>query len=151
MEIVWNVVDTDQRIEFLQKYFGQFNDACIKEFKYESGSYVNPDGSMKPHDSERKAYLIIQKQNKVRPVVEFMFEGVERANIVPSPVNYDSMLSGILLERKDGFIFFATAIVTIDSLERSSDWVTWIKAKSVKWREAPQYIGDATVYVHKDL
>ena len=80
-----------------------------------------------------------------------MFEGVERINIVPSPVNYDSLLWGILLERKDGFIYFASAILDVDSLEGSSDWVTWIKAKSVKWREALQYIGDSTVYVHKDL
>jgi len=135
----------------LPNHFGRFYDACIKEFKYLSGSYVNPDRSMKPFDSERQAYLIIQKQSEERPVVEFMFEGVERINIVPSPVNYDSLLWGILLERKDGFIYFASAILDVDSLEGSSDWVTWIKAKSVKWREALQYIGDSTVYVHKDL
>ncbi|MDO9628661.1 MAG: hypothetical protein Q7I99_02070 [Acholeplasmataceae bacterium] len=151
MEQLWNSIDNEIDIEYVSAFFGYFYDACIKEVKYISGSYVSADSRMKPIDDLRQIYMIIQKQNREHSVIEFLFDGVERFNLVPSKEDYDSIISGLLIKQKDGYIYFAnSADVPIDELDGNSNWLTWIKAKSLRWREMRQYIGDSLVYIHRD-
>lgn len=151
MEIKWNAVKTDEDIKNVLDHFGHFHDACLKEAKYISGSYVNENYSMKPIDDLRQVNIIIQKQNRIHSVIEFQFEGIERLNIVPAEANYDSIISGVLLELRDGYIYFADYGINIDELEKYSSRITWIKAKRLKWREVNQYIGSSEIYLHRPL
>jgi hypothetical protein len=151
MEQLWNSINNEIDIEYVSAFFGYFYDACIKEVKYISGSYVSADLRMKPIDDLRQIYMIIHKQNREHSVIEFLFDGVERFNLVPSKEDYDSIISGLLIKQKDGYIYFAnSADVPIDELDGNSNWLTWIKAKSLRWREMRQYIGDSLVYIHRD-
>lgn len=151
MEQLWNSINNEKDIEFVSTLFGYFYDACIKEIKYTSGSYVNSDLRMKPIDDQRQIYMIIQRQNREHSVIEFLFDGVERFNLVPSKQDYDSIINGLLIKQKDGYIYFAnSADVPIDELDGNSNWLTWIKAKSLKWREMKQYIGNSLVYIHRE-
>jgi hypothetical protein len=151
MEKHWNIINNDKDIEYVSTLFGYFYDACIKEAKYISGSYVNKDSRMHPMDDLRQVYMIIQKQNNEHAVVEFLFEGVERFNLVPVSKDYDSIISGLLLKQKDGHIFFSNSVdVPIDELDNNSNWLTWIKATTIKWREVNQYIGSSLVYTHRE-
>ena len=51
----------------------------------------------------------------------------------------------------DGFCYFSyNKEIDINELDKHSDWLTWLKAKSVKWREVNQYLGDSIVYIHRD-
>jgi len=151
MEQQWNSINNEKDIEYVSTLFGYFYDACIKEVKYISGSYVGDDSRMKTTDDLRQVYMIIQKQNKEHSVIEFLFDGVERFNLVPANEEYDSIISGLLLKIIGKQIYFANSPdIKIDELDKNSNWITWIKAKSLKWREINKYIGDSLVYVYRD-
>ena len=98
MEQIWNFIENDNNIEYVLARFGYFYDACIKEAKYVSGSYVDKDSSMHPMDDLRQLHIIIQTQHKEHSVIEFLFEGVERFNLVFANENYDSLIGGLLLK-----------------------------------------------------
>lgn len=150
MEQQWNSIKNEKDIEYVSTLFGYFYDACIKEVKYISGSYVGDDSRMKPIDDLRQLHIIIQTQHKEHSVIEFVFEGVERFNLATNE-DYDSIISGIQLKQIDGHIYFSnSADVPTDELDKNSKWLTWIKAKSLKWREINKYIGDSLVYVYRD-
>lgn len=150
MEQQWNSINNEKDIEYVSTLFGYFYDACIKEVKYTSGSYVGDDLRMKPIDDLRQLHIIIQTQHKEHSVIEFVFEGVERFNLATNE-DYDSIISGILLKQKDGHIYFSnSADVPIDEIDKNSKWLTWIKAKSLKWREINKYIGSTLVYIHRE-
>jgi len=146
MEQQWNTVKNEKDIEYVLARFGYFFDACIKEVKYVSGSFVNKDYSMHPFDDLRQLYMIIQTQHKEHSVIEFLFEGVERFNLVPANENYDSLINGLLLKQMDGYFYLACNVIDINDLDKHADWLTWLKSKSAKWREVNQYIGDHLVY-----
>ena len=106
---------------------------------------------MKPIDDIRQVHIIIQKQNKDHAVIEFLFEGVERFNLVPAAMEYDSIISGILLKQKERYVYFADYEIDIDEFEKNSNWLTWIRAKSVKWSEVNRYIGNSLIFQHRDF
>ena len=150
MEQVWNLIENNNDIEYVLARFGYFYDACIKEAKYLSGSYVEKDSSMHPKDDLVQLHIIIQTQHKEHSVIEFVFEGVERFNLATNE-DYDSIISGIQLKQIDGHIYFSnSADVPTDELDKNSKWLTWIKAKSLKWREINKYIGSTLVYIHRE-
>jgi hypothetical protein len=106
---------------------------------------------MHPMDDLRQLYIIIQTQHKEHSVIEFVFEGVERFNLVPTSENYDSLIGGLLLKQMNGLYYLSyNKEIDINELDKHSDWLTWLKAKSVKWREVNQYLGDSIVYIHRD-
>lgn len=151
MDQLWNIIKNDNDIESVLARFGYFYDACIKEAKYVSGSYVAKDLKMHPIDNLKQLHIIIQTQHKEHSVIEFVFEGVERFNLVPSNDNYDSLIGGLLLKQMNGLYYLSyNKDIDINELDKHSDWLTWLKAKSVKWREVNQYLGDSIVYTNRD-
>lgn len=151
MEQVWNLIENNNYIEYVFARFGYFYDACIKEEKYISGSFVRKDSNIHPMDDVRQVHIIIQTQHKEHSIIEYVFEGVERFNLVPANENYDSLIGGLILKQMDGFCYFSyNKEIDINELDKHSDWLTWLKVKSVKWREVNQYFGDSIVYIHRD-
>lgn len=151
MEQVWNLIENNNDIEYVLARFGYFYDASIKEAKHLSGSYVEKDSSMHPKDDLVQLHIIIQTQHKEHSVIEFVFEGVERFNLVPANENYDSLIGGLLLKQMNGLYYLSyNKEIDINELDKHSDWLTWLKAKSVKWREVNKYLGDSIVYIHRD-
>lgn len=150
MDRQWNIINDEKDIEYVLTRFGHFHDSCIKEVKYTSGSFVNEDCSMKPFDDLSQVHMIIQRQNIEHSVIEIVFEGVERFNLVPAREGYDSVIFHLHMKKKDNRIYVADEIVDIDEFAQNSDWLTWIRATSAKWREVNQYIGDSLVYIHRD-
>ena len=58
--------------------------------------------------------------------------------------NYDSLIGGLLLKQMNGLYYLSyNKDIDINELDKHSDWLTWLKAKSVKWREVNQYLGDS--------
>mgnify|MGYP000877127970 CR=1 FL=1 len=151
MNQIWNKINNDNDIQYVLARFGYFYDACIKEAKYISGSYVDKDSSMHPMDDLNQLHIIIQTQHKEHSVIELVFEGVERFNLVPVNENFDSLIGGLRLMHMNGFFYFSNnKEIEISELDKHSDFLTWLKAKSVKWKEVNQYIGDSIVYIHRD-
>lgn len=151
MEQVWNLIENNNDIEYVFARFGYFYDACIKEAKYISGSFVRKDSNIHPMDDVRQVHIIIQTQHKEHSIIEYVFEGVERFNLVPANENYDSLIGGLILKQMNGFYYFScNKEIDINELDKHSYWLTWLKAKSVKWREVNQYFGDSIVYIHRD-
>lgn len=146
----WIEAQTNDELKSIINIYNEFHDGCIKEIKYISGSYVDEDLSMMPMDSIKELSVIIQRQNRNPSVIELVFSGVERLNLVPSADNYDSIIFSAILEKQNGSIYFADCRYEIEQLESMSNHCTWIKAKNLKWRVADEYIGSELVYTRRN-
>lgn len=120
--------------EFILKV-GYFNDSTLKEAHYESGSCRDHNtNSMKCIDDLAQLTLIFESQIGKGKVIELVFEHIERFNLVPSPIKYDSLFDNPYLFFRDGFIYFSRYENEFEKIESSSPNNTWVKAQKAKYR-----------------
>ena len=146
----WNIIESQEDIQKLLNIFGDFHDSCIKELKYVSGAYVSANLAMNPSNSKRDLSVIFQRQCKDPTVIEIVFEGVQKVNLIPSTGSKDWIIYEASLKRINGTYYWADW----DNFENSDiDEVnrTWISASKIKWRVADGYVGEDEVYITRDL
>ena len=86
----WKQVETTEDIDELLQTFHGFHDSCITSIRYESGNYVDKDGSMifaGIHDYE--LHMIFQSQWDPQ-TVELCFNGVRQLFLVGLEDNYNN-------------------------------------------------------------
>ena len=141
---MWNEIKSDDNILELMKIYGNFHDSCIKELKYISGAFVNPDLSMNPMNNSRNLRMIFQRQCKDPMAIEMEFSELVSLNLNPNDENYTCELLDVAMFFENGYIYWG-----------DSDWFavqkeayegTWICAKKAKWRIVDEYIGEEEVY-----
>ncbi|OHE40381.1 MAG: hypothetical protein A2Y16_04425 [Tenericutes bacterium GWF2_57_13] len=142
----WTYADTQEELLQLVNIFGGFHDACIKEMKYLSGSYVASNLSMNPIDDIRQVRIVFQRQWENPSCIEVIFEGVQQLNLVPGRDGYSSDIFQAYLMARDGFVYFCDYTDEIDRLVKNAYFCTWIKALSLRWRIADEYLGNELIY-----
>lgn len=132
--IYCNLSDLEAIEDFMIKA-GYFNDSLLKEVQYKSGS--NRDhltNSIKIVDDLAQLKLIFESQLNKGKVIEIVFEHIVRFNLVPIPVEYDSLFENPYIFIEDGYIYFSRYESEVNNLDISSLENTWIKAKNAKYR-----------------
>lgn len=134
----------DDVLEFMN-LFNHFHDSCLKELKYVSGSYVNPDLSMVASDSLKTISAVFHSQNPNLSSIEIVFLDVERLCLVPRLDHYDSIILGAHFSLMDGIFYWAE----YDDFDyhRSTEFNgTWVQCKGVKWKSLCDSLGSNLTY-----
>ncbi|WP_338749483.1 hypothetical protein [Bacillus sp. FJAT-52991] len=142
----WKEVKDSKDIENLLKLFGGFHDSCLKELYMWTESYVDEDLSMgMSTELDTNVRILFQRQFCNPSAIEILFEGVTQFHIVPSPINYDSIIYEAKIILHNGLFYW------VDDYEWEPDGVThgaenWISSKSLKWRDVSSWMGKQNRY-----
>ena len=78
----WNIIETQDDIDFLLKVFNDFHDSCIVSMQYKSGAYVDKSNfSMNPINTERTLSLTFHSQFKNCSAIELVFDKLIKLNL----------------------------------------------------------------------
>ncbi len=128
----WNIVKTQDDIDFLLKTFHGFHDSCLVSLQYVSGACVDSsDFSMNPINTERKLSMIVQSQFEDWYSIELLFNKLIKLNLEPNDENYDCIIFDATLEKRNDLFFWA------DSLDCSYPGTdgTWVVSEELMWRK----------------
>ena len=142
----WIEVKNQKDIQNMLDTFGGFHDSCLKELYMSTESYVGEELSMAvPSSLDTNVRILFQRQFRNPSAIELLFEGVTQLHILPSPVNYDSIIYGATIILHNDLFYWAN----------QSDWKpesntldtsSWIAATSLKWRDASSWMGEKNRY-----
>lgn len=138
----WNTIKTKEDIDNLLRLFGGFHDSCLKELYLWTDSCVDENLSMRISPSTN-VRILFQRQYENPSAIELLFKGVTQFRVTPKkhdPIIYDASL-----------IFQNNLFYWADDSSWKPDQVTeyevsWISAKSVKWRDVSSWMGDTMRY-----
>ncbi len=138
----WIPITTDIEAERLLTLFGEFHDSCIREAHIWTGHFVSPDLSMSCDGGlDTCVNFLVQRQFRDPSCIELRFEQVTRINVVPTPVNYNSVIhNATLIVHGDG-ITWALDLPESKLEEIDSSQDTWVTAKVLKYRVADELLG----------
>lgn len=123
------------------KKVNSFHDSCIKELRYVSGAYVNPDLSMHPINDRRLLRVIIQRQFQENSVIELEFEGLKFLNLFPVDDEYTCEILDSSVYFKDGYIFWSDNKTDAKGVEG-----TMICALNLRWRSIENNLASTEYY-----
>ena len=142
----WIEVKDSKDIENVLDIFGGFHDSCLKELYMWTESYVDEDLSMGMWvELDTNVRILFQRQYRDPSAIELLFEGVTQFHIVPSPINYDSIIYDVKLILHKGLFYWADDY-NWDPEDYTLDTNSWISAKSLKWRDASTWMGKQNRY-----
>jgi hypothetical protein len=145
----WKEIKTQADADALMDLFGDFHDSCIREAHLWTDHWVSPDLSMScAPDLDNKILFLIQRQFENPSAIELLFERVTRFNLVPSPENYDSTISGATLLVQNGSVFWSPEGDWAPNKPNRDD-STWVSARELRWREV-HWLGKELRYGPKD-
>lgn len=131
----WINIDTEEDIINIQKIFGNFLDAEIVSFRFESGNYV--DEELVGHEyMNNDFYIIFQRMDSNPFSIEVVFEQMRRINFyAPLIDECSASISFAKFIKNKNFIYW-TKWKEFDpyNLEHLRADVTYIEAKRAKWR-----------------
>ena len=128
----WNIIETQDDIDFLLKVFNDFHDSCIVSMQYKSGAYVDKSNfSMNSINTERTLSLIFHSQFKNCSAIELVFDKLVKLNLEPNDENYDCIIFGATIKKENGKFFWADSPGCI----YSSPSGTWIICEKLMWRK----------------
>ena len=111
-----------------------FYDSVLKEIHYESGSTRDHiSNSLRPFDTLAEVIMIFESQCNKGKTIEIIFEHIERLNLVPTSLDYDSMFENPSIFFFENSIYFSRYENDVSKLDESSDENTWLKAKNAKY------------------
>lgn len=128
----WKELLTEQDIQELQDLYGNFLDAKLVDFRFESGNYV--DEELVGHEyMNNDLYVVFQRQDISPFSIEVHFEEMRRINFyAPLCTEFSAYIYYAKFVKADGFIYW-TKWRDFDASLLGLD-VTFIEAKRVKWR-----------------
>lgn len=142
----WIEVKDSKDIENLLDKFGGFHDSCLKELYMWTESYVDENLSMGiSPELDTNVRILFQRQFHDPSAIELLFEGVTQFHIVPSPINYDSIIYDAKLILHKGLFYWADDY-DWEPEDYSLDTNSWISAKRLKWRDASSWMGKQNRY-----
>ncbi|MBI9009199.1 MAG: hypothetical protein JEZ05_04135 [Tenericutes bacterium] len=128
-----NIENNEDIIMFKEKA-SSFYDSVLKEIHYESGSTRDHESnSLHPFDTLAEVKMIFESQCNKGKIIELIFEHIERLNLVPTSLNYDSLFENPSIFFCENFIYFSRYENDVLKLGESSCENTWLKAKNAKY------------------
>ena len=145
----WYVIKNQGDAASLMTLLGGFHDGCLREAHLWTGHWVPKDLSMTCSDSlDNCIRILVQRQFKDPSAIELLFEEVTRFNLVPTPENYESIISSATLLVQGSTAYWSpTEGWWPDSPSR--DEVTWVSAKRLRWRRV-EWLGEELHYGPKE-
>jgi len=141
---MWHELLNQGDIATLMDIFGGFHDSCIKELKYVSGAFVNPDLSMHPINSERTVKIIFQRQYKAPVAIEIEFIGLIKLSLVPENEMFTCELHGVsIFIDNDKIYWYDSDFINAPAENYDSNWIC---ADKIRWRITDEYIGNREIY-----
>jgi hypothetical protein len=146
----WNVIENKEDMKKLLDVFGYFHDGCFREMHLWNSFYVGDCLGMGQGDEKMRCKILFQRQFRDPSAIEVLFEGMVQMNIVATEENYWGDIFGATLIEKDGLYYWANEEGwSPDNL--NSEYTTWVCARTVKWRDRSEYMGDSIRYGDKEL
>lgn len=142
----YKYIENDDDIKELMNHFNFFHDSCIKEIKYESGSYVDRHGAMYPFADKKCAAIFFQSQSAVYRVIELRFEGLIHLNLLPRKENYDNIIFEASLIKREG-VYYWSEWRGFSPDDDNDTFGTWLSAEKVSWKSLPDtFLGSDEFY-----
>ena len=142
----WIEVKDSKGIENLLEKFGGFHDSCLKELYMWTDSYVDENLSMGVSpELDTNVQILFQRQFCDPSAIELLFEGVTQFHILPSPINYDSIIYDVKLILHKGLFYWADAY-DWEPEDCSHHTNSWVSAEHLKWRDASSWMGKQNRY-----
>ena len=143
----WQELKNSGDIENLLDTFGGFHDSCLKELYMWTESYVDDNLSMgmSIEELDTNVRILFQRQYRNPSAIELLFEGVTQFHIVPSPINYDSIIYDAKLILHEGLFYWAD---NYDWEPGDTTFVSnsWISSERLKWRDVSSWMGEQNRY-----
>lgn len=138
----WNTLKTKEEIESFLRLFGGFHDSCLKELYMWTDSCVGENLSMciLPDTNVR---ILFQRQYENPSAIELLFEGVTQFHFTPKKHDSSIFSASLLLQNN---LFYWADDIGWKPNEVAPYEVSWISAKSVKWRDVSSWMGDKMRY-----
>lgn len=140
---MWKELQTEQDLQRFMEEMSHFHDACIKELKYVSGAYVNPNLGMHPLNDQRALRVVLQRQFRNVPMVELEFRGLKLLRLQPIDEVYTCEILDSTLRMQNGFIYWCDGG---DIADFESYNGTLICASSLRWRPIENRMGSEEYY-----
>ena len=141
---MWITVNTNEEIKRFMASMCEFHDSCIKEMHYVSGAYVGNNLGMYPLNDKRLLKVVIQRQFDDPSMLEMEFSGIKFMKLQPLDAKYTCEISGAVMFKKDGLIYWCDDYVDISSADNIE--CTLICAEKLRWRSIAQHIGADEFY-----
>ena len=131
----WFEIKTSHDIRALEKAFGGFHDACLREIHLWTEHSVDDKLSMSVSgDLDNHARVFFQRQFANPSAIEIEFHELCRLNIWPTRDNYDSVIESANISFSSGGDIQFLVDMTCESPIESLPAETRIIAKQVRWR-----------------
>ena len=147
----WIELKSQEDINSFMDSINNFHDSCLKEIKYTSGAYVTENLSMQPFSNQRMLSMVVQRQFSNPKVIELEFGELSYLKLVPieyGELGFIGDISSVTMLFKDGYIYWCDdGTLTENDIDDYQGIV--VCAKSVRWREADEYIGSEEVYIRR--
>ena len=131
---IYKNIENNEDIEVFIEQASSFYDSVLKEIHYESGSTRDhKSNSLRPFDTLAEVIMIFESQCNKGKTIEIIFEHIERLNLVPTSLDYDSMFENPSISFFEDFIYFSKYDSEVSKLHESSHENTWLKAKNAKY------------------
>ncbi|MDI9520440.1 MAG: hypothetical protein QM308_04700 [Bacillota bacterium] len=146
----WHIIRNQSDIDFLFRTFF-FRDSCIKEMRYDSGTFINRNYGGENSNKKRELRMILQSSKSAPWAIEMVFGDLDQMYLNPVPPDYSATLrSALMTFESDQIVWFDRHAYLENYQEmyvRSN--ISWIRAGSVKWREREEYAGREAVYINR--
>jgi hypothetical protein len=127
-------IENDEDVKVFLEESSSFYDSVLKEINYESGSTRDHEiNSIHPFDTLAEVKMIFESQCNKGKTIEIIFEHIERLNLVPTSLDYDSIFENPSIFFYEDFIYFSRYENDVSKLDESSNENTWLKAKNAKY------------------
>ncbi len=141
----WYAIETESDIEFLMSAYAGFHDSCIVSLRFQSGAFVDDEGTMHFGDSTSRNLTVIFHSQWKPKTIELQFSGLRQMHLVGWQDNYACDISEAYLEFHDNLLpgnpnrvivwsdtdWFDVAKID-NSIHEPAD--TYIVANSLRWR-----------------
>jgi len=131
---IYKNIENNEDIEKFMDEASSFYDSVLKEIHYESGSTrEHESNTLYPFDTLAEVKMIFESQCNKGKIIEIVFEHIERLNLVPSSLGYDSMFENPYIFFCEDSICFSRYENDVSKLNQSSSENTWLIAKKAKY------------------
>lgn len=141
---MWFNVNDEKSLEEFVKKINYFHDSCIKEMKYFSGAYVEPNLYMHPINENRILNILIQRQYEDISMIEMEFSELEFLKLRPVNKNYTCEIFGATMFFKNNYIYWYDDY-NISNLNEYDGTV--VCASKFRWRIITDCLGNNEFFV----
>lgn len=141
MNTVLNQEDLDRLTDFAEG----FHDGCIKEMRYVSGAFVDPERWMHPTNDKRELRVVIQSQSEAVGAVELVFQRLRFLKLFPVDETCSCEIHDSKLVFRHGFVYWCdSADVRDEDLDTYEGTV--VCAEALQWRRLDPRLGKEPFY-----